>query len=80
MKEAMKLELTAIFEPQDDGWIVASLAEIPEVLTQGKTIEEAKRNLADALSQSFCTQRDLSQPMSQTIGTIEQFSVEVIGL
>ena len=76
----MKLEITAIFEPQDDGWIVASIAEFPEVLTQGKTIEEAKANLADALSQSLCTQRELSLPEVQANHTSERLFVEVAGL
>lgn len=76
----MKLELTAIFEPQDDGWIVASIAELPEVLTQGKTVEEAKANLAEALSLSFCTQRESSLPEVQQNHFSERLEVEVLGL
>jgi predicted RNase H-like HicB family nuclease len=76
----MKFELNAIFEPQDDGWIVASIAELPEVLTQGKTIEEAKANLADALSLSFCTQRDSALPEVQTNHLFERFEFEISDL
>lgn len=76
----MRFELTAIFEPQPDGWIVASIAEFPEVLTQGKTIDEAKANLADALSLSICTQREQSLPGVQPNHHTERLSVEVSGL
>ena len=44
----MKAELTAVYVKQDD-WIVATVAEIPGVNTQGRTIEEARENLHEAL-------------------------------
>lgn len=40
---------TAIFERGDDGWWVASCLEIPEAITQGETMEEARENLKDAI-------------------------------
>jgi predicted RNase H-like HicB family nuclease len=40
---------TAIFEHGEDGWWVASCLEIPEAITQGETIEEARENLKDAI-------------------------------
>jgi predicted RNase H-like HicB family nuclease len=47
--ELPSAEFTAIYDPQDDGWIVASVAEVPGVHTQGRTMEEARANLAEAL-------------------------------
>ncbi len=44
------LELTVLFEVVEDGWIMASLPELPGVLTQGRTLEEARHNILDALS------------------------------
>jgi len=41
-------KLTAYFHQDDDG-ITAWLAEFPEVITQGDTMEEAQDNLKDAL-------------------------------
>lgn len=33
----------------DSGYLVGQLQEIPSVLTQGKTVEEVKENIVDAL-------------------------------
>jgi predicted RNase H-like HicB family nuclease len=33
---------------QDDGWFVGKLKEIPCVFSQGKTLEELKKNIVDA--------------------------------
>ena len=41
-------QLTAVYEKRAD-WIIAYLEEIPGVNTQGKTKEEARANLEDAL-------------------------------
>lgn len=40
---------TAVFERGEDGWWVASCLEVPEAVTQGETIEEARENLKDAI-------------------------------
>lgn len=48
----------AIIEKSDDGWYVGQLEEIPEVLSQGKTIVELMNNLADALSLFLEVQRE----------------------
>ena len=44
------MKLTALIEKSDDGWFVGQLEELPEVLSQGKTISELKSNLLDALN------------------------------
>ncbi len=44
------MKLTALIEKSDDGWFVGQLEELPEVLSQGKTIVELKSNLLDALN------------------------------
>ncbi len=43
------MKFTAIIEKSIDGWYVGQLEELPAVLSQGKTIEELKENLLDAL-------------------------------
>ena len=43
------MKLTAIIEQSDDGWLVGQFEEFPAVLSQGKTLEELKSNLMDAL-------------------------------
>lgn len=43
------MDYTAIIEKSDDGYYVGQLQEIPEVIAQGKTIDELNQNLLDAL-------------------------------
>lgn len=43
------LRLTIVYEAGDDGWVVASIPEIKGVHSQGRTREEARTNVIDAL-------------------------------
>ena len=43
------LNLTIVFESGEDGWVVASVPEVPGAHSQGKTREEARENVIDAL-------------------------------
>lgn len=43
------LQFTIVFEEGDDGWIVASIPEVPGAHSQGRTRDEARANVADAL-------------------------------
>ncbi len=47
------IEMTAVFEPCDDGGFLAYVQEIPGINTQGETIDEAKENLSDAVNMVF---------------------------
>jgi predicted RNase H-like HicB family nuclease len=40
---------TAIYEDGENGWIVATCPEVPGAITQGRTHEEARENLKDAI-------------------------------
>jgi predicted RNase H-like HicB family nuclease len=45
-----KLQMTITYEePDDDGWIVARVVEVPGAMSQGRTREEARENVLDAL-------------------------------
>lgn len=48
-KKYKHINFTAIIEKSDDGWYVGQLEELPEVISQGRTIQELKLNLNDAL-------------------------------
>ncbi len=43
------MKFTAIIEKSEDGWYVGQIEEMPAAISQGKTIEELKANLIDAL-------------------------------
>jgi predicted RNase H-like HicB family nuclease len=45
----MHNEFTAIIE-QDEGWFIGYCPEIPGANGQGRTVEECRQNLAEAIS------------------------------
>jgi predicted RNase H-like HicB family nuclease len=47
------IELTAVFEPCEEGGYIAYIREIDGINTQGETIEEAKEYLVDAVNLMF---------------------------
>jgi len=45
-----RLQMTIAYdEPDEEGWIVARVLEVPGVLSQGRTRAEARENVIDAL-------------------------------
>lgn len=44
------MNLTMLVEKGENGFFVGQLQEYPPVMSQGKTIEELKENLKDALT------------------------------
>jgi predicted RNase H-like HicB family nuclease len=47
----MLRNLIAVFEPAEEGGYVCWFEEIPEVMSQGDSLDEAKANLTDALKE-----------------------------
>jgi len=48
MSETLRLTIT-YDEPDEEGWTVARVIEVPGALSQGRTREEARENVLDAL-------------------------------
>jgi predicted RNase H-like HicB family nuclease len=44
------MEYTAVIKKTLDGWYIGQCEQVPEALTQGRTIEEVKENLKDAIN------------------------------
>ena len=66
-----ELQLTIRFEPGDDGWIIASIPEVPGAISQGATREEARASVIDALRLMLKPEPDASpsdsEPLQLTI-------------
>ena len=56
------LTFTAVLTEGEDGWICAQIAEVPEAISQGRTIEEAKANVAEALELALQWRREEGEP------------------
>jgi predicted RNase H-like HicB family nuclease len=53
-----RITYTAVLTPDDDGFICAQIAEVPEAISQGRTLEEAKANVVEALELALEWRRD----------------------
>jgi len=56
--EEMKLKLTAVLEPAPEGGYTCHFEELPEVFSEGETLDDAKANLLDALTQVMAYHRE----------------------
>jgi predicted RNase H-like HicB family nuclease len=64
-RKLRQIDFTAIIEQSEDGWYVGQLEELPEVIAQGKSIEELEINLQDALELIFSHQRETTLSLYQ---------------
>jgi len=66
---------TATYVPIPSGYM-GSLLDWPEVITEGKTIEECRQSLFDALHQMILAYRQLQKPIPEPKHTTEQLVIE----
>lgn len=57
-REELRLKLTAVFEPAPEGGYTCHFEEMPEVFSEGETLEEARANLWDAFEQVMAYHRE----------------------
>ena len=60
------MELTAVFMKVPEGY-VAFIEELPGANTQGKTLEEARENLREAVAMVLDANRAMTEPPSRTL-------------
>ena len=54
----MKQRYHTIIKPEANGWFVGWVEEIPGTITQGRSLDECRRNLRDSLELMVETHRD----------------------
>ena len=69
------MTVTAIIEQGEDGWLVGQLKEFPEVIDQGKTVEELQQNLLDGLTFFLEVQRRRSNKRYEGRTDIQELSL-----
>ena len=67
---------TARYTKIDSGYM-GQLVEWPEVITKGKTIEECREMLEDALREMIAAYRDQEKEIPTGRALLEQIAVEV---
>jgi len=69
MSDTLRLTIT-YGEPDEEGWIVARVVQVPGAISQGRTREEARENVIDALRLMLApdddTDVDGSEPLELT--------------
>lgn len=61
---ATSIDFTISFDPPDEqGWIVARVLEVPGAMSQGRTREEARENALDALRTVLTPDEELKGQM-----------------
>jgi predicted RNase H-like HicB family nuclease len=73
--ERMKLKLTAVFGPAPEGGYTSQFEELPEVFSEGETLEESKANLLDALAQVMEYHRDEARKPAAPGALREEFQL-----
>jgi len=63
------MEYTAIIEKTPNGWYIAQCEQVPGALTQGRTLEEVRENLKEAIFLVLEAEKDLgiTRHLDQTI-------------
>ena len=69
-----KLSYTAVFEPVEDGWVQARLAELPGVITAAPTQDEAQELLLDALREYLLA---LVEPSDASAAPVDAHRIDV---
>ncbi len=59
--------ITVFLQPQPEGVYTVTCKELPELITEGRTIEEALYNVEDAFSATLEIYREFGQPLPKEV-------------
>jgi predicted RNase H-like HicB family nuclease len=57
------LHLTVVYENGESGWVVARIREVPGAVSQGRTQDEARENVLDALRELVLSYLDAGEQL-----------------
>jgi predicted RNase H-like HicB family nuclease len=57
MSDQAQITYTVVLTPGEDGFVLAQVAEVPEAISQGRSVEEAKANVTEALECALAWRR-----------------------
>ena len=74
------LRLTVIYEQGEDGWVLARIREVPAAMSQGRTRDEARENVLDALRELVLSYLEEGEPALATAeASTEALTVTIAG-
>jgi predicted RNase H-like HicB family nuclease len=60
------LTFNVVYEDAGDGWVYAHVPELPDVHTQGQTLDEAREMIRDAIELVLDDRRRRDEPIPST--------------
>jgi predicted RNase H-like HicB family nuclease len=73
----MKREYTVLYTPIEDGWIMATVPELPGAVTQGRNLEEAREMIQEAVALLLQSYRERAVKDAPSASIWETVSVDV---
>jgi predicted RNase H-like HicB family nuclease len=67
-------QLTIRFEEAEEGWIAAQIVEFPGAISQGRSHDEARANVIDALDDLLNPERGLRDPLAWVRAELEELA------
>ncbi|MDV2480304.1 MAG: type II toxin-antitoxin system HicB family antitoxin [bacterium] len=64
--KAVEYTFTAVFEPAEEGGYVVTFPAIPNLATQGETLEEAREMAVDCLQGYLESLQELGRPLPES--------------
>jgi predicted RNase H-like HicB family nuclease len=65
------MKCTLVIKTGQDGFLIGQLKELPEVFTQGATLDEVKENISDALEMYLEDLREKYEPQGEMLEETE---------
>lgn len=72
-KRISQLQFKVLIEQDEDGYFVASIPELPGCHTQGKTLEEVRKRIKEAVELYLDLHKDLKKEKIKTPGSLINF-------
>jgi predicted RNase H-like HicB family nuclease len=73
----MKREYAVVYHPIEDGWIMATVPELPGAVTQGRTMKEAREMIKEAVALLLESYRENAAKEAPENAVWETLSVEI---
>ncbi|MBI3800712.1 MAG: type II toxin-antitoxin system HicB family antitoxin [Deltaproteobacteria bacterium] len=72
-----KREYTVVYQPIEDGWILATVPELPGAVTHGRTMKEAREMIKEAVELLLESYRENATKEMPGNAVWETLSVEI---
>jgi predicted RNase H-like HicB family nuclease len=73
----VKREYTVLYQPIEDGWIMATVPELPGAVTQGKNLSEARTMIKEAVELILLSYRENTAKNAPGNAIWEKLTVDV---